>query len=291
MSGEGRGTARRALRRVRRLAARAGLPRVAGTEATVLEIDRLERRLQVLRDGLRAGGRDRSPVSERTIPLDYAGASLRIVASAYRRRTAAAKEPFTVAWLERSLGGGGILYDVGANVGGYSLIAGAQGDGVSVVSFEPGYRNYAALCDNIVLNGFEGRITALPIALGRRTALTSFRHRRLITGGGQHDSRTAPHELDWQPEYEQPILSMRLDDVVRLFRLPAPTHVKLDVDGAELEVIQGAPQTLAAQGLKGVLVEMPDEGAEIVGMLDQAGFRLVERHETPAVWYGLFTRG
>src|ERR671932_123659 len=53
-----------------------------------------------------------------------------------------AKEPWTVRWLERSLRDGDVLYDVGANVGAYSLIAAALG--AQVVAIEPAYANYAA---------------------------------------------------------------------------------------------------------------------------------------------------
>ena len=200
MTGEPQSTGRRALRRVRRLAARAGLVQAAGAEALLLEVDRLERRLQALRDGLRERGSSPSPVAERTIPLDYGAGSLRIVASAYRRQATAAKEPFTVRWIETTVAAGGVLYDIGANVGGYSLVAAAQGPQVSVVAFEPSYRNYAALCDNIVVNRFDARITPLPLALGRETRLARFRHRRLITGGGQHDSRTEGDVAGWTPE-------------------------------------------------------------------------------------------
>lgn len=229
-------------------------------------------------------------MEEDTIPLDYAGAPLRIVASAYRRQATAAKEPFTVTWLEESLRDGGVLYDIGANVGGYSLIAAAQSADVRVVAFEPAYKNYAALCDNVVVNSFADRVVPVPLALGRETRLATFRHRRLIVGGARHESRAAPGELDWQPDYEQPGLVAALDDVVRWFGLPAPTHAKVDVDGAEAEVFEGAAATLAAPTLRGILVEMADDPDAISSLLRTAGFSLRRVHETPAVAYGLFDR-
>jgi FkbM family methyltransferase len=273
-----------------RLSIRAGAARHADTEALLLESDRLRRRLHAVRDALGTKAAAGSAVEEDTIPLDYSGAALRIVASAYRRQATAAKEPFTVTWLEESLRDGGVLYDIGANVGGYSLIAAAQGDAVRVVAFEPAYKNYAAICDNVVVNGFADRVVPVPLALGRETGLATFRHRRLIVGGARHDSRAEPGELDWQPEYEQPVLGAALDDVVRWFGLPAPTHAKVDVDGAEVEVFAGAAQTLASPTLRSILVEMADDRSDIECVLLAAGFRLQRTHETPAVTYGLFER-
>src|SRR5579862_9056307 len=133
--------ARRVSRRLRRLGIRAGVTRPADTESLLLEADLLRRRLQLVRDALGRRAPTASVVEEEMIPLDYERAPLRIVASAYRRQATAAKEPFTVEWIEQSLRGGGVLYDVGANVGGYSLIAAAQNPSVRVVAFEPAYKN------------------------------------------------------------------------------------------------------------------------------------------------------
>ena len=60
-----------------------------------------------------------------------------------------AKEPWTVAWLDDSVRPGDVVYDIGANVGVFSLIAAANLDGQgSVVAFEPGYANFSRLCEN-----------------------------------------------------------------------------------------------------------------------------------------------
>jgi FkbM family methyltransferase len=280
----------RAVRRLRRVGIRVGITRPADTESLLLEADRLRRRLQVLRDALGRRADPASSLEEDTIPLDYGVTPLRIVASAYRRQATAAKEPFTVEWIEQSLREGGVLYDIGANVGGYTLIAAAQHPSVRIVAFEPAYKNYAALCDNIVVNEFADRVVPVPLVLGRETHLATFRHRRLIVGGAQHESRAVPGELDWEPEYEQPGLVAQLDDVVRLFGLPAATHAKVDVDGAELEVFGGAAATLAAQSLQGILVEMADDPDAVGRLLRDAGFELRQVHETPAVSYGVFER-
>ena len=51
------------------------------------------------------------------------------------------------------------------------------------------------------------------------------------------------------------MLTLKLDDAINLFGLPAPNHIKIDVDGIEMKVLAGAAKTLANSGLRSVMVE------------------------------------
>src|SRR5438046_1543914 len=74
--------------------------------------------------------------------LDYPGADLRIGVTSrteiLSRLRPCEKEPWTVAWLERTVRPGDVLWDVGANVGAYSLIAASLGrEAAQIVAVEP----------------------------------------------------------------------------------------------------------------------------------------------------------
>jgi FkbM family methyltransferase len=201
-----------------------------------------------------------------------------------------AKEPWTVRWLEENLRADDVLYDIGANVGSYSLVAAAVRPDVCVFAFEPGYANYAALCDNVFLNGREGAVTPLPVLLGERTALEALHYSDLAAGA-------AGHEVGGPSPHAQRVLAFRLDDLVERFGLPQPTLVKLDVDGAEAGVLAGAEQTFARPELRSVLVEIERARSdEVLLYLERAGLalrsRIDERDGEPLryVWYGVFGR-
>jgi hypothetical protein len=72
-----------------------------------------------------------------------------------------------------------------------------------------------------------------------------------------------------------------LDALVELLDLPAPTLLKIDVDGPELEVLRGAQATLAGPHLRSCLVELDERAgtsAEIVTFLGGLGFEVRSRH-------------
>jgi FkbM family methyltransferase len=226
--------------------------------------------------------------------IDYDGAEVLIGvtsrAEIMSRLRPVAKEPWTVRWLEQNARAGDVFYDVGANVGSYSLIAAALG--LRVVAFEPGYATYAALCDNIVLNGRGNTITPLPVVLAERTGPATLGYSDVAAGAAEHTLEPAG-----EAAYRQPVLAYRLDDLVDQLELPPPALLKVDVDGAEASVLVGASRTLAEEGLRSVLVEIErDRGDDVVGALTAAGFAVAERIEDRdgeplnRVWYGIFER-
>ena len=96
-------------------------------------------------------------------------------------------EPWTVHWLERVVAPGEVLYDVGANVGAYSLVAAISHDReVKVFAFEPSFVTYAALCRNILENECDKCITPMPVALTEQRGSTVFKYRSLVSGAIEH---------------------------------------------------------------------------------------------------------
>lgn len=245
--------------------------RVRQAEALAKDGERQRRELEKQH---RSQLKDESP---QLVALEYEGADIRLAGSsklARKRRTAAKKEPFTVAWIE-SLPSGQVLYDVGANVGPYALIAARRPQGaLRVVAFEPGYATFATLCTNIVVNDVADAVTPLPVLLGSSTGMAAFGYSDLSAGAAEHGISRGAHV---QPIYEQPMLRFALAELVERFALPRPQHVKLDVDGAELEVLRGAEPLLT--GVQTMMIELYERQADAAeALLGRHGLRLEERH-------------
>jgi FkbM family methyltransferase len=189
--------------------------------------------------------------------------------TAWRSETFFEKEPDTLAWIASMLPGE-VLFDIGANVGMYSLWAWRQG--AKVVAFEPESQNYAALNFNIFLN--KADVVAYPIALARFASLAPLHVTQFLAGSSCHTfgSKTDFRGAEMLPVFSQGAVGMPLDSLVPE-QLPQPHHIKIDVDGNEYEVFCGAEETL--RKAQTVLIEIDSgrpEHLRIIAGLEDMGF-------------------
>jgi FkbM family methyltransferase len=175
-----------------------------------------------------------------------------------------------MGWIEK-LGPGQLLLDVGANIGLMSLAAAARG--CDVMAFEPEERAREVLEMNFDLNGIpRDRICAA--AIGRTWGMAKLYIAQAIAQSTTAVEKNLPF---------QEVSVIPLDDLVR----QVPDAIKIDVEGAELDVIEGAKEVLESMRPGGwVIVETHNKaktsGRLIANHLDGAGFqthRLVGRGE------------
>lgn len=198
----------------------------------------------------------------------------------FRADSFATKEPETLDWMD-ALPSEAVLWDVGANVGLYSLYAALRG--LQVVACEPSAFNLELLARNVMLNGLEDRITILPVPLTAWPEPGLFRCSTTEWGGAlatflQHYGQIGPA----RPAVgAYRTVGLALDDAPAIFRLPPPDYLKIDVDGIEPLILEGARQTLPQ--VRSVLVEVEPETRSGIGQaLSIAGMRRVRRAESPA---------
>jgi FkbM family methyltransferase len=196
----------------------------------------------------------------------------------WRGRTHLTKEPGTIAWINE-FKEGEIFYDVGANIGVYSLYA-ASTKKVQVFAFEPSPFNFATLSRNIVLNGISENISAFCAALSDKTVLDRLYMSSTQAGAAHTGFQNAINEfgLPLNTVHAQATLGFRMDDFISLFKAPVPHHIKIDVDGAENLVISGMQETLKSDNLKSVLIELParieNELPSVLAPIIACGFEL-----------------
>lgn len=203
--------------------------------------------------------------------------------SLWRARTLFTKEPDTIEWID-SFGRGELLYDIGANVGMYSIYAASKG--VKVIAFEPESQNYAQLNRNIFLNHLQNHVTALNLAVGNQCSI-DYLYMSGFTVGGALNNLGSSVDYNHRPieaKFKQGVMSISLDELIEKYNLPVPNHIKIDVDGLESEIIHGAEKTLGHAGLKSILVELNEslsEDANVIGIMQRNGFVLKGKYHAP----------
>ncbi len=149
--------------------------------------------------------------------------------------------PYRAIAQTRELAIGGVMLDVGANIGRMSIPRVILGDAVVAYCAEPDPVNYACLVRNIRDNGLGGLVLPDRVAVGSATGTAQLQRRRFA--GGHRVIEAAPPEEAGTTAV--PVVS--LDDwIARLGVHPDQISlVKVDVQGAELRVLRGAPHLLA----------------------------------------------
>ncbi len=127
---------------------------------------------------------------------------------------------------------GAIVYDIGANVGYYSLLAAALvGDEGLVYAFEPLPRNVDFLRRHVALNHFK-QVEIIEAAVSDRTGQASFDLGASSAMGHISDSG----EID--------VRMVSLDDLLNAGEIRPPDYMKVDVEGAEYQALKGARKLL-----------------------------------------------
>jgi FkbM family methyltransferase len=196
-----------------------------------------------------------------------------------RAQTLFTKEPETTEWIS-TFSPTDIFFDIGANVGTYTLFAARRCR--QVFAFEPEASNYKVLNKNICLNGLGGSVRAFPFAIADTMRLDSLRLHSTDPGAALHVfGRNTDFKSDsFEPVFEQGAAAITLDLLVFEFGLPVPTQIKIDVDGLEAEILRGASRVLARHELQGLLLEInefQDSDMAVVKYLLTLGFRVARK--------------
>jgi FkbM family methyltransferase len=173
---------------------------------------------------------------------------------------------------------GHVVYDIGANVGFFTVIA-AQlvGSSGRVVAFEPLEENFVLLQRNAQLNGFTN-VAANNFALADRDGAAEFLLSKNATFGGLANSAMKIENQAGKTE----VKIFRLDSVVQRDSLPLPRIMKIDVEGAEVAILDGAAETIR-KARPVLIIELHGTNAAIADKLKALGYLPIVPGGTDAI--------
>jgi len=172
-----------------------------------------------------------------------------------------------MAYVLHALTADDFFVDIGANVGSYTILACAA-RGARGYCIEPVPTTYRRLVDNVRLNDLTSRVVSLNIGVSKSDGDLFF------TTGENCTNHVIPAGASVEGATR-----IRVQTLDRILENNSPNLIKIDVEGFESQVIEGARDTLANPSLHSIILELNGNGsrygfkdAEIVASLESSGF-------------------
>ncbi len=203
----------------------------------------------------------------------------------WRVKTLFDKEPETIEWIDGFNNENNfVLWDIGANIGLYSIYASLKFNNINVIAFEPSTSNLRVLSRNISINNLKKKIKIVSQPLNDEMdnfsifnetnfqeggALNTFKEKFNFTGKGS------------KFENEYYILGTNINQLLDNQILDIPDYIKIDVDGIEHLILMGAEKYLSHKKIKSILIEVnenfEDQFIKIKDIMKKSNFELVKK--------------
>jgi FkbM family methyltransferase len=178
-----------------------------------------------------------------------------------------------------------VYYEIGANVG-YSFLAIAkmlENRSGEAFAFEIEPTNFKTLSNNVLINQLTNA-TALRMGIGEKSEIHKFYFNRYHDKASfTPSSGMGMHSLTFNPEVHKKqffykALLMPLDNVIRSFSMPWPTHLFIDAYGAEDNIVAGMQGVLGGDSLKTIMVDIENglEKSRAHKIISSSGFELID---------------
>ncbi|HMN96187.1 MAG TPA: FkbM family methyltransferase [Phycisphaerales bacterium] len=180
------------------------------------------------------------------------------------------------------------VWDIGANIGVYTRVLRQWFGAGPIVAIEPMADNFALLTANIALGprapgesgGPMADVTALRLALSDRAGEETLQVDDVTSGTAVLDSIAGGHASAGRrsaglPPAIERVRVERLDDLIATEGLPAPRMMKIDTEGAEVQVLRGALETLRRHRPRlSIALHGVDKAEGTIALLDEVGYRV-----------------
>jgi FkbM family methyltransferase len=160
-------------------------------------------------------------------------------------------QKFVGAFLKQGM----VVLDIGAHHGLYTLLAARKvGRTGKVVAFEPSPKERERLMAHLRLNRVQNRVTVVPTALGKETAESIL---YMVIGKETGCNSLRPPAVK-EPTEEVRVPVTSLDTFLAQQKVGRIDFIKMDIEGAELGVLEGAQDVLAKRPRPVILAELAD---------------------------------
>ena len=195
------------------------------------------------------------------------------------------KEPETLEWIDsfekkENL----IFWDIGANVGLYSIYNSLKNPNSLTVAFEPSSSNLRVLTRNISINNLEKRIKLVPIPLTNKENIFQEMREGNFVEGGALNSFGEKFNFEgkvFKPSMKYNLLGTTMNYFIENSILDIPDYIKIDVDGIEHLILEGGDKFLNNEKVKSLSIEINEDFKEqydkVLNLMEKYKFKILHK--------------
>ena len=206
----------------------------------------------------------------------------------YRVNTFFTKEPETLHWIDDfDKNEKNIFWDIGSNIGLYSIYAALKHENIEIHSFEPSSSNLRVLSRNISINDLENKIKINQFPLTNKSkGFQLMMESDFREGGALH---SFGKNIDFQGKKiniknNYTIYGFNIDFLINTLEFKIPNYIKSDVDGLEHVILEGANKVLSNENLRSLLIEINENYNEqlksVKNIMQKYNFKLIGKEQS-----------
>ena len=196
-------------------------------------------------------------------------------------------EPETLQWIDTfDKKNNFIFWDIGANIGLYSIYNSLKNKNSTTISFEPSTSNLRVLSRNISINNLEDRIKIFtPPLTNKENKFLMMRESAFQEGGAMHSfGETFDFEGKiFSSKMNYKIFGTNINFLIDNKILDIPDYIKIDVDGIEHLILEGGSKYLQDKKIKSLSIEINENFIEqkkrILDIMEKNNFKILHKKQ------------
>ena len=205
----------------------------------------------------------------------------------WRVDTLFSTEPETIEWIDSFEKKDDLIFwDIGANIGLYSIYNSIKNKSSSTIAFEPSTSNLRVLSRNISINKLENLIKIFPIPL------TNKENKFLLMKEGEFMEGAALNTFgetfnfegkEFKEKMNYKVIGTKINYLIDNKILEIPDYIKIDVDGIEQLIIEGANKHRKNKKIKSLSIEInenfTDQFHNVLKTMEENQFKILKKKQ------------
>ena len=203
----------------------------------------------------------------------------------WRVDTFFSNEPETLEWIDSFQEKENLIFwDIGANIGLYSIYNSLKYPKSTTIAFEPSSSNLRVLTRNIYINNLEKNIKVVPNPLtNKKNIFQEMNEGRFVEGGALNSfgEKFDFEGKEFKPNMKYNLLGTTINYFLENSILDIPDYIKIDVDGIEHLILEGGDKFLNNKKVKSLSIEINENFKEqydkVLNLMNKYEFKLLHK--------------